>query len=394
MRVGIVSFTDVDSGIDLANALAEAGADVTYYSSRKHASLTVGDFDQPEKKIHQEGLLRADIKVHLTQLRRMRDLRSYFVMQKLAKRIQEDGMELVHILIGAGELWTAVLANLIRQIPVVSTIIIPEPNIGEYPPPRIVVWINRLMVNGSDMVIVNGKNHIEAMQRIYNYPKERVSYIPLGPRNVFLKWIRKDIKEKTGTLLFVGRINKHKGLEYLVKAQPIISKCFPEVHIIVAGLGDDLERCRAMIQDPGVFEIHDGYVPGELMAEFFQRSSLVMIPYVTAATSAILMTAYVFGKAVVSTRVGSLPEYVQDGITGILVDAKNEEQLAQAVIHLLTNDRKRAEMGQNAKSWINNELGWKKISEQTLHAYQSAINYHQNGKHHHMSTIVESTGKK
>jgi len=119
-----------------------------------------------------------------------------------------------------------------------------------------------------------------------------------------------------------------------------------------------------------------------------------MIPYVTAATSAILMTAYVFGKPVVSTRVGSLPEYVKDGITGILVDAKNEEQLAQAVIQLLSDERSRLEMGQNAKNWIEDELGWKKISENTMNAYQTAIKIHQNGSHRRMPMVVESSGKK
>ena len=168
----------------------------------------------------------------------------------MQETIHDDGIEVVHILIGGGELWTAVLANLLRRIPVVSTIIIPEPNIGEFPPPWVVIWINRLITRGSEVVIVNGKAHVPIMQEMYNYPADRIFYCPLGPRNVFLKWSAQDFHEKTGRILFVGRIHKHKGLEYLIKAEPLITKQIPSVRIVIAGQGEDLDRCLGFIQIP------------------------------------------------------------------------------------------------------------------------------------------------
>ncbi len=79
-----------------------------------------------------------------------------------------------------------------------------------------------------------------------------------------------------------------------------------------------------MIEDESKFEIHEGYVSGERMAALFQRASLVVLPYLSASTSGVLMTAYSFGKPVVATKVGCLPEYVEDNITGLLVDPANE----------------------------------------------------------------------
>lgn len=372
MHVGIVSFTDIDSGLDLANALADAGAEVTFYSSWTHATQTAGDSERPVERLYKIGLLRQDIKVQLIQLRRMRDLRMVLVMSSIARLIQADGVDVVHILIGGGELWTAVLASLLRRIPVVSTIIIPKPNIGEFPPPWAVIQVNRLIVHRSDTVIVNGRDHLQFMQEIYHYPPERVHYIPLGPRSVFLKWSTQNISEEDGTILFLGRINKHKGLEYLVKAQPMITEQFPTARIIIAGHGEDLARCRRLIVDPSRFEILDGFIPGETVARLFQQASVVVVPYLTAATSGILMTAYVFGKPVVATRVGSLPEYVRDGVTGVLVDPSDETQLADALIQMLANKALRHQMGENATYWIQEELGWKKIATQTLEAYKSA----------------------
>ena len=378
MHIGIVSFTDVDSGLDLANALVEAGADVSYYSSMLHTILTVGDSLHPVERLYQMGILKKEVKMRLFQLKRMRDPRSFTVIRSIAKSIESDGIDVAHILMGGGEVWTAVLSNLLGQIPVVSTIIIPKPNLGEFPPPRIVIWVNRLLACGSDLVIVNGKDHLPIMRLIYNYPAERVRYIPLGPRDVFQRWKIQDQSEDVGTILFLGRINKHKGLEYLIKAQPYITNHFPGARIIIAGQGEDLQRCQGLIADPSRFEIYNGYIPGEIVAELFQRASVVAVPYLTAATSGILMTAYVFGRPVVATRVGSLPEYVQDGVTGLLVDPGNEEQLAEAIIRILTDDQLRHSMGKNATNWVQEELGWKNIAPQMLRAYKEAIHLHRN----------------
>ncbi len=96
------------------------------------------------------------------------------------------------------------------------------------------------------------------------------------------------------------------------------------------------------------------------------------VPYLTAATSGILMTAYVFGKPVVATRVGCLPEYVKQEETGLLVDPGNKQQLADAIIRLLSQNDLRHQMGNNAKRWILGELGWMNIAAQTLEVYREA----------------------
>jgi glycosyltransferase involved in cell wall biosynthesis len=229
-------------------------------------------------------------------------------------------------------------------------------------------------VSGSDAIIVNGKDHVFVMQETYNYPAKKVHYIPLGPRSVFKKWCARDISEESGTILFLGRIHKHKGLEYLVKAQPLITQHVPSARIIVAGVGEDLDRCRKFIADPNRFEIYDDFIPGEMVAELFQKASVVVVPYITAATSGILMTAYVFGKPVIATRVGSLPEYVQDEVTGFLVDPGDVEQLAVAIIRVLSDNDLKDQMGKNARLWVDGELGWKNIAMHTVKVYKETIN--------------------
>jgi glycosyltransferase involved in cell wall biosynthesis len=128
-----------------------------------------------------------------------------------------------------------------------------------------------------------------------------------------------------------------------------------------------------MIQDNSRFEIHEGYAPGDLVPELFQRASLVALPYLSAASSGVLMTAYAFGRPVVATNISGLLEYVQDGVTGLLVAPADVEQLAGAIVRLLSDDILRQRMGENAAHWVNEELSAESVAMQTLKVYEKAI---------------------
>lgn len=375
MHVGVVSFYDVDYGLYLANTLNEARVSVSLYLSRSHAITTLNGSDRPTDLIYARGLLDPDVKIRLFQLRRMRDPRSFAVMRRVSQCMRDDGIDVAHILVGGGEIWAAVLACLLRDIPVVSTMIIPQHNVGEFPPSFVVSAVNRLLVCGSEVIIVNGRDQVPLVQEMYKVPAARVGYVPLGPCTTLDRWLTKTMAEQAGTVLFFGRITPYKGLEYLVRAQPIITRHVPQARIVVAGSGkEELERCRQMMQDSTRFEIHEGFVPGEVAAQLFQRASVVALPYISASTSGILMTAYVFGKPVVVTRVGSLPEYVEDGVTGLLVPPAAVEQLADAVVGLLSDDALRRRMGKNVKRWVHHQQ--EKIAIQSLSTYEKAISMH------------------
>jgi glycosyltransferase involved in cell wall biosynthesis len=377
MHIGLVSLTDIDYGLDLANALFEGGATVSLYMSLKHTARAVGQSTRPGERIYELGLLPPAVKLHLFNAPRMRDLRSLHIFLKLSQTIKRDGVEVAHLLVGSGDFWIAVLSALLRDMPVVATMREPIPNINDHPSPAFVKVTNKILALGSDVVIANGQNHVALIQATYAVPENRVSYVPLGPRTTAIRWTTSAVPEDPGMILFFGSIQPRKGLEYLVRAQPVINKHIPNAHIVIAGHGkEELERCRLLMQDSTRFEIHDEFIPNKVMAELFQKASLVVLPYISASTSGILMTAYVFGKPVVVTRVGSLPEYVEDGVTGFLISPADEEQLAQAIIRLLLDETMRHRMGEEAKRWAYEEQT--KNAIQSLRIYEKAIHIHNN----------------
>ena len=374
MHIGLVTRSQIDYALDLANGLDAQGKLVTLYIDYTKAVGEAGDLDRPLEHLYETGLLPHASRVHLLRPPRMRDPRSYVFFRKLERTMQEDGVDLIHILLNPGEIWFAILACFLTDIPVVTTMIVPVANAGERLP-RSVIWaVNALAVFGSDMVIVNGSDQVDLVKRVYRIPTNRIAYVPLSLYTRAVNWHSDEISEEPGTILFFGRAHLHKGLEYLVKAQPLITKKAPHARILISAHGEDLYRCQQLIRDHSKFEIYEGFVSTDVMASFFRRASLVALPYISASTSGVLVTAYSFAKPVVASRVGCLAEYIQDGVTGILVEPSNVEELANAILRLLSDDEMRHRMGAIGRNWARQ--AHEDSINQTLGVYERAISIH------------------
>src|SRR5258707_15408817 len=136
------------------------------------------------------------------------------------------------------------------------------------------------------------------------------------------------VQEDERLILFFGRIWEYKGLEYLIRAEPLISARVPNVRILIAGRGEDFSRYTEMMVHPDRFIVHNEYIPEERTAEYFRRASVVVLPYIEASQSGVIPLAYSAAKPVVATTVGGLPEMVEDGRTGYLVAPRDTTNLA------------------------------------------------------------------
>ena len=371
MNVGIVTLSQVDIALDLAEQLHQSEVSVSLYADQQLLIKEVGDSSESIDQIFTSGVLPSDIRINPLNFPRMRDIRSFQAIKKLARTIEEDGLDLIQILLNPGEIWLALLPFFVHKVPVVTSMFVPLANVGDRLPKEVIWTTNWLATLGSDMIIVNGEDQVKLVQKIYGIHPNKVSYIPLTMNTHTTRWISKVVPEKPGSVMFFGRAHPHKGLEYLIKAQPLISQRVPWANIIISAHGDNLQHCKEFIVDPSKFEIYEGYISGTLMAELFQKASLVITPYITSSSSGVLVAAYSFGKPVVATRVGCLAEYVGEGVTGLLVEPANIEALADAIARLLLDDDLRHLMGENAKKWIINMQ--RSVINQTLAVYKNTI---------------------
>jgi len=371
VHVGLLTRSDVGYTLDLANDLQRTGASVTVYMCHEHTIREVGLTDRPAERLQNLGLLPPEVSVRLVRFPRRRDPRSFGVMRQLAQMLRADGIDVAHVLASPDDPWLAMLPGMVRGAAVVSTMIVPEPNFGTKLPWVAGFAFNWLLARGSDQIIVNGKDQVERVRQRYRLPANRVGHVPLSVRNPVMRWDEEAVDEEPGTILFFGAARPHKGLEYLVRAQPEISRQIPNARILISAHGEELKRCRALIRDHTKFEITDAFVPGDRASLTFQRASLVALPYLSASTSGVLMTAYSFAKPVVATRVGCLPEYVQDGDTGLLVPPADEGELAKAIIRLLSDNALRARMQRNISRWLDQRRA--STADRTFEVYQKAL---------------------
>jgi starch synthase len=119
------------------------------------------------------------------------------------------------------------------------------------------------------------------------------------------------------------------------------------VKIVIAGHGENFDRYQRMMVHPERFVILNRHIDEEEVRRLFQEASVVVLPYVESFQSGVIPIAYTYGKPVVATTVGGLPEMVDDGVTGLLVPPRDERKLAEAIVTVLARKRRMGEGGKN-----------------------------------------------
>lgn len=284
--------------------------------------------------------------------------------------------DVVHIQVGPSRLYF-VIFPFIKRFPLVSTFHDVRRHLGEDSWPKTYIRFSRYWVRKySDEIIVHGEKLKEQMVKEFNVPAERVHAIHIGEHEVdpFKEFESDAIEEEGNLVLFFGRIHEYKGLEYLIKAEPLITKEVPDARIVIAGAGEDFKKYEDMMGDRrDKFIVHNYRIPYREGAELLQRSSVVVLPYVEASQSGVVPTAYGFKKPVVVTDVGSVPEVVEEGKTGFIVPPRDAEALARAVVTLLRDEKLRKQMGNNAYHKLKEDFSWDNIVLRTIEVYDKAI---------------------
>jgi glycosyltransferase involved in cell wall biosynthesis len=132
--------------------------------------------------------------------------------------------------------------------------------------------------------------------------------------------------------LFFGRLEYYKGVDVLVRAAEIAVDRLPGLRIVIAGAGHDVERVRALVTRPEIFDWRVGHIPGDALPELFALSTVVVLPYREASQSGVVPLAFANGRSVIASEVGALSEAVDDGATGILVPPEDADALAEALV--------------------------------------------------------------
>jgi glycosyltransferase involved in cell wall biosynthesis len=288
---------------------------------------------------------------------------------RLLQQIREFEPDVIHL--QKGHLWFNFGLPLLRRYPLVITIHDPRYHVGDRESQKTPRMIMDYGHRRADQIIVHGRQLKQVVVDELCIPGEIVHVMPMIALGDDAAPVQ--VQEDGQQILFFGRIWEYKGLEYLIRAEPLITAQMPDVRIVIAGRGEDFSRYRRLMVHPERFTVYNEYVSDAKRAELFQRASVVALPYVDASQSAVIPIAYTFAKPVVATRVGGLPELVDHGRTGYLVPPRDEQALADALVRLLRDEKLRHQLGSQGKCKVDTECSPEVVARQTLAVYRRAI---------------------
>ena len=312
-----------------------------------------------------------------------------FSMTKYIKNIKPD---IIHIqLSGKMLIILLMLIFILRNYRIILTLHDPKPRNGEtdllsfikYQLSKFLLRTINILLSNNYFIIVHGVNLKRDSTLYLKINSEKIYVIPHGEFSIFKKW-KVSGKDKINNIeinnntyyyiLFFGGINKRKGLEYLIMAEPYISKFIFNYKIIIAGKCDNFKKYEKIMANKSKFICYIKYIPNSMVRKLFEKADIVVLPYIGASQSGVVPIAYAFKKPVVVTNVGSLPEVVENGKTGLIVQPRDQRALADAIIKLLNDVKNRKRMGYIAYKVAKKRLSWDLVAEKTIMIYKKLLN--------------------
>lgn len=219
------------------------------------------------------------------------------------------------------------------------------------------------MVQRSKGIITYNKTLSEAFKQKYAIPDEKLYITHLGKNFLDRAFIQNSkVSTETPYILFWGRIEPYKGLEFLLEAFNEVHKIHKDVKLVVAGRGkpyfdEELYKNKEYI----VFD--NRFLSVLELANIINDSLFVVCPYKDATQSGVITTAFAFDKVVVGTNVGAIPEYVIDKKFGIIVPPCDPAALKAAICHLLESPETLKRYSSNINEYYESGEGsWDSIS--------------------------------
>jgi glycosyltransferase involved in cell wall biosynthesis len=241
-----------------------------------------------------------------------------------------------------------------------------------YLPDRFTRMTSKSILQNADTVLALTEDMEQKMREICD---RDISVVPNGIDLERFKISSGDIKEGSAkTIIFVGRLHPVKGVQYLIEAMATVHQQMPDVKLIIVGDGAE----RAMLEELAErLNLSDciqfaGKVPQESIPRLMHQADVFALSSLSESFGIVNLEAMAAGLPIVATKVGGIPDVVEEGVNGHLVNAKNPDELADRLLVLLQNDEMREEMSTNNREKA--ELyTWDKVTTKVEKEYQKAI---------------------
>jgi len=238
-----------------------------------------------------------------------------------------------------------------------------------------------------DVSKVIALSDVEAEQyKIMGVPEDKIAIVPNGidlskyaelpPKGVFKK--KFNIPEDKKIILYLGRIHKSKGIDFLTKSYAYLVKKmhFDDTILVIAGPDDGyLKEAKKVVTSLGVLsetvftgpltegEKLSAYVDAHLVVNVEPRNVFGLVPLEAAAC----------GKPVIVSQGNGIKEIIRQGEFGFSVKYGDVKRLAEIIAQMLENDYLREKMGENGRRFVFKNFSWRRIIEIYEEVYDDAM---------------------
>jgi len=237
------------------------------------------------------------------------------------------------------------------------------------------------------VMFFHAQENKQRFHSLFQFPQRDTYIIDHGNEDIFMRAAEThpadiNLKKKYGirenelVLLFFGVLAPSKGLPVLLDAFARLADAYP-ARLVVAGYPSkhiDMPEIYKQVEQQGISEqvVFDlRYIPNEEVPALFEVADVVVYPYLNSTQSGAIQVSYSFGRPVVASDVGGLPEVVDVGKSGLLAAPGDAEDLAEKIAMMLDDPARREEMGAYARQLSQTRFSWDTIAGKIMAVYQA-----------------------
>jgi glycosyltransferase involved in cell wall biosynthesis len=299
-------------------------------------------------------------------------------VKRLVDLVKTEKIDVINAHRGEGHLIVALARKLMkRKVSLIRTR-------GDARSPRPGFFNNWLTNRQTDKIITTcqaiKKSYIENLK----VPEDRIINVPVGidheyfsPRTKNNFWKEK-LRIPDGSLVIgmVGRLSPVKGYKDFIRAAGYVLKRFPDVIFMICG-GDaqiSSKELKEMVKTMGREQSFRFVGKVKDVREIITLFDVAVVSSVGSETICRVPLEYMSsGKPVVGTKVNAIPEVIENGINGFLVDPGDVQEMSEAIIDLLEDDRKRVNFGEASRRIVTEKFTLDGFAQRTEEIYLSLL---------------------
>ncbi len=249
--------------------------------------------------------------------------------------------------------------------------------------PRFRILHERVIARQADAIVTASHHERGVLSRYYGASEERMHTIPCGidldlfrPADQAASRRRLGFPADHPVLLWVGRLEKLKGVDILVDAVADLDECRADLVVVggderAAELRGELER---QARDAGIADriSFAGAVPHDDLPVYYSAADVVVVPSYYESFGLVAVEAMACGTPVVASRVGGLMSTVIDGVNGYLIPWRCPGPFAEKLEVLIHNPELRANFSRAACTTVE-RFGWKRVAAEVANLYESLL---------------------